>query len=593
MFKSAAEDILTNEDTNAREDMNMMKNNLLDDHYFRSLNRNIILIIIIVSVIPLIIVGSTIYYQFRISYQEKVFDHLRELVHSHTQNIDYFLKEKLSDIRFLTDSYGLEKLQDELFLQERLTALQKDFGRDFVDLGVINAAGEQIAYAGPFKLAQADYSNANWFHRAIQSEYYISDVFLGLRGLPHFIIAVRHSQKDGFWILRATIDFVAFTRLVENIRLGQTGFAFILNNKGELQTTPKARSSIEISVGAAIFAEFLAKPPGTGSKARIAVKSDSFRNENIYITAFLKNGDWMLVYQQRMADAFADLSKAFGITAVLMFMGIAGIIIMAFTLSKKVVKRVAEADIEKQMMSKKVVEAGKLASVGELAAGIAHEINNPVAIMVEEAGWMGDLMEEMMFDESERQAEFENSIEQIRTQGKRCKEITYKLLSFARQTDTAVDDVDIVKLLEELVALSSQRAKYGMVEIHTNLEENLPSLRASASELQQVFFNLINNAIDAMEHQGGTLTMSCRRENNLVVIKVSDTGKGIPEANLGRIFDPFFTTKPLGKGTGLGLSICYGIIDKLSGKLEVESTVGKGTSFLVSIPFRENAGTPH
>ena len=121
-----------------REDTNMPKNNLLTDHYFRSLNRNIILIIIIVSVIPLIIVSSTIYYQFRVSYQEKVFAHLRELVHSHTKNIDSFLQEKLSDIRFLTDSCGLDKLEDELFLQERLTALQKDFGRDFVHSNVRN-----------------------------------------------------------------------------------------------------------------------------------------------------------------------------------------------------------------------------------------------------------------------------------------------------------------------------------------------------------------------------------------------------------------------------------------------------------------------
>jgi two-component system NtrC family sensor kinase len=247
---------------------------------------------------------------------------------------------------------------------------------------------------------------------------------------------------------------------------------------------------------------------------------------------------------------------------------------------------VARADYEKQMMSKKMIEAGKMASVGELAAGIAHEINNPVAIMVEEAGWMGDLMQEASFKESESRFEFEKSIAQIQTQGRRCKEITHKLLSFARQTDTTVEDVNIIALLEELVALSSQRAKYGMVEIRTHFQRNLPSPKVSPSELQQVFFNLINNAIDAMESQGGTLTISCGQKKDFLVIKVSDTGKGIPEANLDRIFDPFFTTKPVGKGTGLGLSICYGIIEKMEGTLEVESRVGKGTTFVVSIPLQ-------
>jgi len=571
----------------------MSKNNQLTDHYFRSLNRNIILIIIAVSVIPLILVSSTIYYQFRTSYHEKVYDHLRELVQSHAQNIDHFLQEKLSDIRFLSDSYGRDKLEDESILKERLAALQKGFGQDFVDLGVINAAGEQIAYAGPFKLAKADYSDAEWFRKAIQSEFFISDVFLGLRDLPHFIITVRNSREEGHWILRATIDFVRFTTLVENIRLGQTGFAFILNDKGELQTTPVTKPTVDIIAGKTIYTEFLAKPSVSPGRVRIAIKSDNARKENIYIAAFLKKGDWLLVYQQRLTDAFADLDKTFIITTVLMFFGLVGIIIMAITLSKTVVNRVAKADSEKQLMSKKVVETGKLASVGELAAGIAHEINNPVAIMVEEAGWMGDLMEEITFDESENRAEFERAIKQIQTQGRRCKEITHKLLSFARQTDATIHDVNIKELLEELVALSSQRAKYSMVEIRTDLSPNLPSLRVSTSELQQVFFNLINNAIDAMDHDGGTLTISSRQRENYLVFAVSDTGTGIPEANLDRIFDPFFTTKPVGKGTGLGLSICYGIIEKMGGKLEVESTMGKGTTFLISIPFQTDADRQH
>lgn len=571
-----------------------MTNNIpMTEHYYRSLNRNIILIIFFVSIIPLIIVSSTIYYQFRASYHEKVYDHLRELVDSHTRNIDYYLEEKLGDIRFLADSYGLEKLADEAFLQARLASLQKGYGRDFVDLGVINSDGEQIAYAGRFKLARADYSDADWFRRAIDRPYFISDVFLGLRGIPHFIIAVRKNGTDGYWILRATIDFVAFTTLVENIRLGQTGFAFILNNQGEFQTTPirgQSGSSSDFAFSRKIYAEFLARSADSPNPVHIVVKSDSSGHKNIYIASFLKNGDWLLVYQQRIAEAFADLKRTFTITTVLMFIGFIGIIIMAFTLSKTVVRRVANADAEKQLMSKTVIESGKMASVGELAAGIAHEINNPVAIMVEEAGWLGDLMEDMAFDEGENQAEFERAIKQIQTQGTRCKEITHKLLSFARKTDTTVEDVDINELLEELVALSSQRAKYGMVEIRTDFQENLPSLRVSTSELQQVFFNLINNAIDAMEPDGGTLTISLRRREDDLVTRVSDTGKGIPEANLDRIFDPFYTTKPVGKGTGLGLSICYGIIEKLGGKLEVESAVGKGTTFSVTIPLQSNTG---
>ena len=137
-------------------------------------------------------------------------------------------------------------------------------------------------------------------------------------------------------------------------------------------------------------------------------------------------------------------------------------------------------------MNEKVVESGKLASVGELAAGVAHEINNPVAIMVEEAGWMGDLLEEEEIQNSKNLAEFRRAIGQIQRQGKRCKEITQKLLSFARKTDGTVQDIEINEVLEELVALSAQRAKYALVSIQTHFQKNLPRLKMSVSELQQV-----------------------------------------------------------------------------------------------------------
>ena len=159
------------------------------------------------------------------------------------------------------------------------------------------------------------------------------------------------------------------------------------------------------------------------------------------------------------------------------------------------------------------------------------------------------------------------------------------MLSFARKTDATVCDVALNELLEDVVALSAQRAKYSKVEIKTDFQEDLPLLKVSPSEIQQVFFNLINNGLDAMENIGGELKLSSRQKNNHIIVEVSDTGKGIPAADLNRIFDPFFTTKPVGKGTGLGLSICYGIIDKLNGKLECKSSLDIGTTFYVSIPL--------
>jgi len=548
---------------------------------YHLLKRNLVSRVIIVSITPLILISFIILYQFKISYHEKVEDHLEELIRKHKQNIDSFLGEKLSDIQALAKSHTFKEMSDESFLQDRLNILQQSFGRVFVDLGVINAEGKQVAYAGPFKLGQAQYAKAEWFQQALQREYYKSDVFLGLRGLPHFIIAVRETWKEKKWILRATIDFVAFNNLVEEIHVGETGFAFILNKEGKFQTKPLQ----EVRPDSEPYTEFL----GYGEKAReeihIVERKDDSGNKNIYVAAFLKHGDWLLVYQQRASDAFSDFTNTLKIALAIILVGGVSIITMAFVISRRIVGLISKVDLEKEMMNEQIVETGKLASVGELASGIAHEINNPVAIMVEEAGWIEDLLDEEEFQEGENLDEFKRALKQINTQGKRCKEITHKLLSFARKTDSRIQDVHINEMMEELVALSAQRAKYANVIINTDFRGDLPCVRVSQSELQQVFLNLINNALDAMGKDGGEINIISRVRGDNIVIGIDDNGQGIAAANLNRIFDPFYTTKPVGKGTGLGLSICYGIIKKLGGEIIVKSTKGTGTKFRVYIPI--------
>ena len=555
--------------------------------------RNILLFSIIVSIAPMILVSFIILYQFKTSYNEKINAHLEELVNKHKQNIDTFLKERLGDIQALASNSSFKKMIDEEFLADRLRILQQSYGPVFVDLGVINAKGVQVAYAGPFKLGEAHYSEANWFQEAQAREHYKSDVFLGLRGLPHFIIAVtgicdaddvKGLCKGERWILRATIDFVAFNNLVEEIKVGETGFAFILSKDGKFQTKPLQ----EIVPTRKPYSDFLSYQDQDREKIHIVERQDDSGNLNIYVATFLKHGEWLLVYQQRASDAFSDFRRTLTVVIAIIILGGLFIISTAFIMSNKLVRILSKIDREKQMMNEQIVETGKLASVGELAAGIAHEINNPVAIMVEEAGWIGDLLEEEEFQEGENLDEFNRALKQINTQGKRCKEITHKLLSFARKTDSRTQDVQVNELMDELVAISAQRAKYSNVTIKTDFQEDLPSIKVSLTELQQVFLNLINNALDAMEKEGGEINITSQLEEDNIVIGIDDNGPGIAAANLSRIFDPFYTTKPVGKGTGLGLSICYGIIKKLGGGIEVRSTKGAGTKFRVRIPVSED-----
>ena len=558
--------------------------------YYRSLLRNVVLTILFTAMIPTVAVSLFILNEFRSSYEKKAYDHLELLARKHKKNIDMFLEEKLMDIRLLAGAYSFETLRDEDTLYQKFSDLQRAYGRSFVDLGVVDHLGNQIAYAGPLDLSGASYAVSNWFKKAMASPYFVSDVFKGLRGSPHFIIAVRQRHNENPWIFRATIDFAEFNNLVENLRIGQTGFAFILNKSGKFQTSANADVNTEKLIG---------HLKSTGLSDR---PSSIFRMENaegkdvLYSVVSLKNGEWVMVLQQDFSEVLSDLRSTQKIAMLIILVGTLVIVATALLLSQRLIRRISLADEEKQaadeekeMMSQQVIETGKLASIGELAAGIAHEINNPVAIMIEEAGWIQDLLEEEEFKQGENLAEFNRALNQIATQGRRCKEITHKLLSFARKTDSRISDISINELLEEIVYLSSQRTKYGNIDIQTRLAENLPTISASETEMQQVFLNLVNNAIDAMEKSGGTIQLTSKMVENEIVVEVIDNGPGVAEANLSRIFDPFYTTKPVGKGTGLGLSICYGIIKKIGGDIEAHSVKGEGSTFTVRIPMDNNS----
>ena len=545
--------------------------------------RNLVLMVMLVAGLPLLFIGFIILNQFGDAYRTKITDHLTVLVRKHSRTIDTFLTDRLGDIRVLARSHVFDDLADQLFLTKKLAILREEHSGVFVDLGLIDPNGTQQAYSGPFNLAKADYAEAIWFSEAQKNQHYISDVFTGLRGSPHFIIAVKVPWEDQGWILRATVDFNAFNALVSNIRIGKTGFAYIVNRAGELQTNPKFEFD-DLSGSHRRFLDASLE----FDNVLIAESPDAFDKENIFAVSPLNNGRWILIFQQETSDAFAIWNKTKFIAILLFLFWAAVVALFTYVMSRRMTLQIEQERMQKEKMSDQVVEAGRLASIGELAAGIAHEINNPVAIMVEEAGWIQDLLAEDNPATADNLAEIERASAQIKIQGGRCKEITHKLLSFARKTDPTAKAVDLKKLVGEIITLVDQKTRYANVEIETAFDENLPPLWASATELQQVLLNLLNNSVDAMTSNGGVIKISTHTSDGQITLTIADNGIGIAEANLARIFDPFYTTKPVGQGTGLGLSICYGIIKKLGGDIQVQSAKGRGTTFNIIFPITKD-----
>jgi two-component system NtrC family sensor kinase len=229
-----------------------------------------------------------------------------------------------------------------------------------------------------------------------------------------------------------------------------------------------------------------------------------------------------------------------------------------------------------QATERELLHKEKLASMGQLAAGVAHELNNPLSTIL--------LYSELMYKETPEGERRREDLKMVIDEAQRCKFIVSDLLNFARQQEVMAKLTDLKSLVAEVIVKVAHRKKFDGIKINEEYSPDLPSIQADPAQIQQVFINLFNNAADAMDGSG-TITISAKPlGEHFVEIRVADTGSGIPKENLGKLFTPFFTTKPAGKGTGLGLSIVYGIIKMHQGQIHVESEMGKGTTMVISLP---------
>ena len=237
----------------------------------------------------------------------------------------------------------------------------------------------------------------------------------------------------------------------------------------------------------------------------------------------------------------------------------------------------------REKMEQQMILTERLASLGTLATGVAHEINNPLAIIRESAGWMRLILKREAFREIPRKADFEKALEKIENGVERARRITHQMLGFAPKEDSVFSEVDMEELVEESLQLLHKEAENQDVRIIQETDSLVSPVWTDSYQLRQVLINLITNAIHATP-AGGRVIIRLKPADQGIEIQIQDTGKGIPKENLKRIFEPFFSTKSPGKGTGLGLFVSRGILGKLGGRIDVESQVGQGTTFCIRIP---------
>jgi two-component system NtrC family sensor kinase len=244
----------------------------------------------------------------------------------------------------------------------------------------------------------------------------------------------------------------------------------------------------------------------------------------------------------------------------------------------KMVDAIVERDEKlKEQTERKIVQSEKLASLGRLASGIAHEINNPLTGVL---GYSTVLLEDL------EGSEYQEDLQIIVDETKRCRDIVGEILNFARETKIEEESANINTIISDALSILLKHISFQNIRIVKRLSEDIPDMNLDINQMKSVINNLAVNAADAMP-EGGLLTVSTYvSRDDEVVIEVSDTGTGISEENLSKIFDPFFSTKEVGQGTGLGLAVTYGIIKRHNGSIEVKSKLGEGTTFIIHLPMR-------
>jgi len=495
---------------------------------------------------------------------------MKSIAENLSNTLDLFLRERVVNLINIIDDPRISIPPSSEALKSYLEKLKRD-SDTFIDIGFFDSNGLQTAYDGPLTgLENRDYSHEEWFTTlsAQNSRFIITDNYLGFRNKPHFTIAVKRLLNEQLVVLRATLDPKKLYEFISSQENPDEVNISVVNNDGIYQVvTPNVGTVLKKS-------NF--QPPLT---AILGIMDDINTSDDYYAYAWLNNAQWAVIVQGATLDEplipFSLNTNILAFSALLIVLSI--VIISIRT------KRLVQYEKEKDIADSQLEHAAKLASIGELSAGIAHEINNPLAIIASEVGLMKDLMNPE-FSSNTTLDDFNPHLQNIREATFRCRDITGKLLSFVRKGDVELKRNSVHQLLNELVDdLLGHEMFVSNILIVKKYCSEMPEILTDGNQLKQVFLNIINNAADAISPPG-KIIISTSLTNQCVVVEIADTGKGINPENLDKIFLPFFTTKEVGKGTGLGLSVSYGIIKNLGGKIEVNSILGIGTTFTISLP---------
>jgi two-component system, NtrC family, sensor kinase len=421
-----------------------------------------------------------------------------------------------------------------------------------------------------------DYSNEPWFRRVLKHGVYMSELVVGYRKEPHLDFAVKRNLPNGsFFVLRAALDAQKFNELIAQFEVGKKTDAFVINREGVLQTPSRYYGSVLKKIQIRI--------PDYSPKAQI-FKSKNGKNEQTVIGyAYIPETPFILMIVKQKGELNQPWYKSDWAFTGILATSILVILLVTLGVASNLVDQIHKADQERVDTLHQVEYANRMVSLGRLASGVAHEINNPLAIINQKAGHIRDIF--TLTETYKKDPKLIDLVDSVLATVHRCAEVTKGLLNFARHLNVSIQTINLPEIVSEVKSVLAKEAEFRRVTVEVDLADNIPQFESDRGKLEQIFFNLFNNAMAAMK-DGGHLEIEARREDtDFVSITFSDNGPGIAEADLKYVFEPFFYDRTGESGTGLGLAVTYALVQEIGGQIGVQSELGRGTRFNIRLPL--------
>ncbi len=546
---------------------------------FRRKWKLIVILTSIVALTPLLIMTLIDFQLTRRVIESEVRVGMSRTVSNTWRTISFFLTQRKTALEFIARDNPYEALAQEGRLRVLLKNLKEGIG-GFEDIGLLDANGNIQAYAGPYDLEGKNVYDDKCFQSVIKQGFYVKDMHGEAEASPRLVIAIKYFRSDGsFFVLRSALDGTLLHSMILQLEIGDRDDAFIINDEGILQTPSRFHGGIYDKISLPI--------PAYTAGARVVEAIGRNGNPTFIGYAHIPDTSLIVIIAKPKSEMMALWYKPRMKLVGFLVLSVGVILLAILGTATYLVNRIHAADKQRIEALHQVEYTNKLASLGRLASGVAHEINNPLEIINQKVGLIHDLFS--MHADYTSDKKLMGLVEGVQSSVARAGSVTRRLLNFARHMDTDIERIDLAQMMRDLIRFFEKEAEFRCIEITLDIPEGSVEIESDQGNLQEIFLNLINNAFAAME-AGGRLDIGVKKEGSeQITIVIADNGHGIPPADLKRVFEPFFSTRTGQKATGLGLSITYGLVKEIEGDIAVESKLGEGTRFIVTLPVKVQA----